>query len=390
VHDMNRPLDVTSSRSRPPQALRDAQLDLLADETDSGVYKLFESAILVVASSPDLLRPALSALESAGFSLIVRSDPSQVEELSFLPRFALIETALPGALELLARINAPEPVMQVLALLGALEAEGPALSAGAALTLRGPLDAVTLLLCMQRFRARDEALRQPLHAFEPGRSAVPATILESVLATIGQEIQSPLAAALASVECLREPELAHRLGEDERAAAADDAGIALRRVRDVMSAVSSLVRGTAPDLSRLSLWECAERAVAGLCSPSLRIELVGDEQVHGFANAALLEQVIVNLLQNAIDATADCPNPQILVRVYRAALEARISIRDNGPGVPKELQQRIFEPFFTTKGERGTGLGLVLAHHAVERMGGAVTLGPTRTGAVFRVRLRGV
>jgi len=98
----------------------------------------------------------------------------------------------------------------------------------------------------------------------------------------------------------------------------------------------------------------------------------------------------VNLLQNAIDATADCPNPQILVRVYRAALEARISIRDNGPGVPKELQQRIFEPFFTTKGERGTGLGLVLAHHAVERMGGAVTLGPTRTGAVFRVRLRGV
>jgi two-component system sensor histidine kinase HupT/HoxJ len=163
----------------------------------------------------------------------------------------------------------------------------------------------------------------------------------------------------------------------------------LRRIRDVMSAVTSLVRGTAPDLTRLSLWECAEQAVGALRSPRVRIELAGDEDVCGFANGALLEQVIVNLLQNAIDATEDSPNPQILVRVYRAALEARISIRDNGPGVPLEHRQRIFEPFFTTKGERGTGLGLVLVHHAVGRMGGTVTLGPTQSGAVFRVRLRG-
>jgi two-component system C4-dicarboxylate transport sensor histidine kinase DctB len=242
---------------------------------------------------------------------------------------------------------------------------------------------------MRRFRAQDEISRQPRHAFEHERESVPATILESVLATIGHEIQNPLAAALASVECLREPDLLRRLGEDERVAAVDDAAIALRRIRDVMGVVTSLVRGTAPDLSRLSLWECAERAVGALSSPEVRIELAGDEQVRGFANGALLEQVIVNLLQNAIDATVGSPNPQIMVRVYRAALEARVSIRDNGPGVPLEHRQRIFDPFFTTKGERGTGLGLVLVHHAVGRMGGAVTLGPTQTGAVFRVRLRG-
>jgi len=212
VHDMNRPLDVTNSRLDPPRALRDARLDLLADETDSNVYELFESAILVVARSPDELRPALSELENAGFFVIFLSDPRQVEELAFLPRFALIESALPGALELLRRINTPEPVMQVLALLGPSEAEGPALSAGAALTLRGPFDAATLLLCLRRFRVRDEMLRQPRHVFEPDRSTVPATILESVLASIGHELQNPLAAALASVECLREPELARRLG----------------------------------------------------------------------------------------------------------------------------------------------------------------------------------
>ena len=386
---MNRPLEVTIARSRPPPALHDARLEFAADETDSIVFKLFESAILVVVGGPDGLRAELSELETAGFSPVVVSDPEQVGKLAFLPRFALIETALPGALELLRRINTPEPVMQVLALLGSTEAEGPALSAGAALTLRGPLDGGDLLLCMRRFRAQDEILRQPRHVFDQGRGSVPATILESVLATVGHEIQNPLAAALASVECLREPELARRLSEDERVAAVDDVAIALRRIRDVMSAVTSLVRGTAPELSRLSLWDCAERAVGALRSPRVRIELAGDRQVRGFANAALLEQVIVNLLQNAVDATLNSPNPQILVRVYRAALEARISIRDNGPGVPAELRQRIFDPFFTTKGERGTGLGLVLVHHAVGRMGGAVTLGPTQVGAVFRVRLRG-
>jgi len=385
---MNSPMDLTNSGLRPPGALHDARLDFFADETDSGVFKLFESAVLVLASSPDELRPALDELTNEGFSVVFAADSKKVEELPFLPRFALIETALPGALELLQRINAPEPVMQVLALLGATEAEGPALLAGAALTLRGPLDTTSLLLCMRRFRAQDELLRQPRQFVTHDRETVPATILESVLATIGHELQNPLAAALASVDCLREPDLVRRLGEDERLAAVDDAAIALRRIRDVMGVVTSLVRG-APDLSQLSLWECAERAVDALRSPQVRIELAGDDQVRGFANGALLEQVLVNLLQNAIDATQGCPNPQILVRVYRAALEARISIRDNGPGVPREHRQRIFDPFFTTKGERGTGLGLVLVHHALGRMGGTVTLGPTHAGAVFRVRLRG-
>jgi two-component system C4-dicarboxylate transport sensor histidine kinase DctB len=261
------------------------------------------------------------------------------------------------------------------------------LAAGATLTLRRPLASDDMLLCMRRFRAQDELLRQPRDVFDQARG-MPATILESVLATIGHEIKNPLAAALASVECLREPELARRLVEDERIAAVDDVAIALRRIRDVMGAVTSLVRGTQPALEKALLWDSAERAIGALSS-SIRVELAGDRHVRGLANAPLLEQVIVNLLQNAVDATSDTQNPHILVRVYRAGHEARISVRDNGPGVPSSLRERIFDPFFTTKGERGTGLGLVLVHHAIGRMGGTVTLGPTHSGAVFRIRLRG-
>src|SRR4051794_28693046 len=109
---MNSPLDVTNSRSLPSRALRDAQLDFTADESDSGIFKLFESAILVLTSAPEALRPAFAELEGAGFSLIVVADPTSVEELAFLPRFAVVEAALPGALDLLQRINSPEQVMQ--------------------------------------------------------------------------------------------------------------------------------------------------------------------------------------------------------------------------------------------------------------------------------------
>jgi signal transduction histidine kinase len=379
--------DVGASRSRPPRALRELRPELASDETDSGVFQLFEASVLVFASPGEDLSVASEALEDAGFTVIMVPASARMEDLAFVPRFAVIETGLPGACDLLASLVRPEAPMQVLALLGPQEPEGPALAAGATLTLRRPLVTNDMLLCMRRFRVQDELLRQPRDVFEQAR-AMPATILESVLATIGHEIKNPLAAALASVECLREPELCRRLGEEERLAAVEDVAIALRRIRDVMGAVTSLVRGTQPVLERALLWDSAERAIGALSAP-VRVELAGDRHVRGFANAPLLEQVIVNLLQNAVDATSDTQNPHILVRVYRAGHEARISVRDNGPGVPSSLRDRIFDPFFTTKGERGTGLGLVLVHHAIGRMGGTVTLGPTQSGAVFRIRLRG-
>jgi signal transduction histidine kinase len=386
---MKSPLNATTPRSRTGRALRDARLDFVEEETDSRVFRLFESSVLILARSASDLDPALAAVASAGFSVVAVADTSGVEAFAFLPRFALIETAIPGALDLLRRINGAEPMMMVLALLGADEAEGPALAAGATMTLRRPLSPADVLVCMRRFRAQDELQRRPNHVFDSERGNVPTNILESVLATIGHEIKNPLAAALASIECLREPDVAQRLEEKERTAAIDDVAIALRRIRDVMGAVTALVRGTPPALERVLLWDCAERAVGALYANGARIELAGDGNVCGFANSALLEQVIVNLIQNAIDATSGTPNPHILVRVYRAASEARISVRDNGPGIPLAIRQRIFDPFFTTKGERGTGLGLVLVHHAVGRMGGTVSLGPTPVGAVFRVRLRG-
>ncbi len=102
-----------------------------------------------------------------------------------------------------------------------------------------------------------------------------------------------------------------------------------------------------------------------------------------------LEQVIINLLRNAIDATKSVKEPAIAITVSSGA-HAYLSVRDNGPGVSD--MEKLFEPFFTTKkpGE-GTGLGLAISSGIVADFGGRLTAHNVEpesgSGAVFEVEL---
>jgi two-component system C4-dicarboxylate transport sensor histidine kinase DctB len=73
-----------------------------------------------------------------------------------------------------------------------------------------------------------------------------------------------------------------------------------------------------------------------------------------------LEQVLINLLGNALDATAGMSPPRIVVEIDAAQESLSFAVNDNGPGIPDDVLPRLFEPFFTTK-EMGQGLGLGLA-----------------------------
>src|SRR6185436_11877458 len=150
-----------------------------------------------------------------------------------------------------------------------------------------------------------------------------------------------------------------------------------------------LVRGEKPLIHRVELREIAREALAAIPERrGLRIDLDGAEAVYGRASRGLLQQVIVNLVTNALDAVTGNADPRVLVRVYETAGEARVSVRDNGPGIPAALRDRVFEPFFSTKGTKGTGLGLAISRQAVASMGGALTLSSeTGLGACFRIRL---
>jgi signal transduction histidine kinase len=98
-----------------------------------------------------------------------------------------------------------------------------------------------------------------------------------------------------------------------------------------------------------------------------------------------LKQVLLNLVQNAKDATS---GPVVLdLSVQASDGVVSIAVRDNGPGVPAEIRERIFDPFFTTRESAGgVGLGLFVVEGVVRAHGGRVWLdGDVTEGACFRI-----
>jgi two-component system, NtrC family, C4-dicarboxylate transport sensor histidine kinase DctB len=101
-----------------------------------------------------------------------------------------------------------------------------------------------------------------------------------------------------------------------------------------------------------------------------------------------LEQVLVNLLQNAFEAVEDRADGVVTLTVGESDEAVRISVADNGPGLAPEVERALFTPFLTTK-PRGLGLGLVIAHDIAAGFGGELTAASTPgAGATFTLTLR--
>jgi PAS domain S-box-containing protein len=106
-----------------------------------------------------------------------------------------------------------------------------------------------------------------------------------------------------------------------------------------------------------------------------------------------LRQLLANLLVNAVDAMADGGSLQVRVAAGRQWSDGRegirITVADNGSGIPRESLRRIFEPFYTTKKDTGTGLGLWVSRGIVQKHGGSIRVRSRSegeaTGTVFSV-----
>ncbi len=108
------------------------------------------------------------------------------------------------------------------------------------------------------------------------------------------------------------------------------------------------------------------------------------------ADRIQIQQVVVNLLLNAMDALSEGRIPRRAVSVHTAPCnpgEVEVAVRDNGPGIPSDVAERIFEPFFTTRA-RGMGLGLAICRSIIADHGGRLwaTPNPDR-GTTFRFTL---
>ena len=143
----------------------------------------------------------------------------------------------------------------------------------------------------------------------------------------------------------------------------------------------------APDIQRqlfpARVWadEILRLAMAGL----------GDRQVDALAEVSpdtlkingdpeLLAQAVLNLLRNAIRATADSERPMVRLAISRMGRgQARIEIRDNGPGIPEDRRDDIFLPFYTTH-KGGSGVGLSFARQVALAHGGSISAGDAPEG----------
>lgn len=122
-------------------------------------------------------------------------------------------------------------------------------------------------------------------------------------------------------------------------------------------------------------------AAAHISTPSTTAWVMGD--------AIRLEQVLVNLIRNGIDAMDEQPERQLDIHLHTSPTEVTLSIRDHGPGLSPEVQAHLFEPFFTTKPSgKGLGLGLALSQAIVKEMGATLKAHNVEPGAQFDLTLR--
>jgi two-component system sensor histidine kinase HupT/HoxJ len=164
------------------------------------------------------------------------------------------------------------------------------------------------------------------------------------------------------------------------------------RTRDIVDALKRFSATDRDERRAFDLVEVIERAVQWVCKATanqfeVKLNLPAALEVLG--SPGQVQQVVMNLVQNAADATEGASERRLEIAGRIEQGEAVIEFRDSGPGIPADNLDKLFDPFFTTKPVgRGTGLGLAISYGIVERHGGKLTAGNhPKGGALFCLRL---
>ena len=227
----------------------------------------------------------------------------------------------------------------------------------------------------ERKRAEFEAAQLRHQLTHVGR----VTSLGELAATLAHELNQPLGAIVSNAEAARlfldrvPPSI------DELRAILEDIERDGQRAGAIVHRVRLLLQRRTPDMKPLDVAALIEGFV-GLARPFFlgrQIDLTAEvppDLPAPCGDLVQIQQVLINLMLNAIDAVADQPPQERQVRVRAACRDGggvEFSVTDSGPGIPAETLPHVFEPFFTTKRE-GMGMGLPICRTIVQSHGGDV------------------
>jgi PAS domain S-box-containing protein len=208
--------------------------------------------------------------------------------------------------------------------------------------------------------------------------------LGEMAAVVAHEVKNPLAGIRGALEVIggRMPEASR-----DRAVLRDIVG-RIDSLNDTVHDLLVFARPREPRLTAVPLVHLLEATAALLkkdpAHATTHVDITGDRPILE-VDAEQLQRVFLNLLLNAAQAAG--AGGRVRAEVSSDNGLCRVTIADNGPGIPAEIRERIFEPFFTTK-HRGTGLGLPTAKRVIERHQGTMTIEcPAEGGTIVTVTL---
>jgi signal transduction histidine kinase len=205
----------------------------------------------------------------------------------------------------------------------------------------------------------------------------------TIAAGLAHEIRNPLTAIRSGIQMVRDQGSA----ADDTIEVLDEVIHEVDRIDRLVGGLLTFARAPRASFGEVDMVDVVSRGIALVEARARRrgLSLEADlpPQMPLWGDAGQLEQVVLNLLLNAVEASSDgTVAVSLTVTGSDPGAQVKLEVRDSGPGIPAEHSDRVFDPFFTTKRE-GSGLGLPISFQIVRRHGGDLTLAAAPEGGTM-------